>query len=122
MSDQHIDIEWEWPAGRQLESKMLINVTQMSKASKGFLGMGASPSLANALPDATIVIGSVMSGSEQLIGKTISIRLPGVEAKKLKLGEPAAVALIGSSVCICVAAKPADTGEVSAWFNGWNCN
>ena len=122
MSNQIIEIKWEWPAGRAIETKLLINVTKISKASKGFFGIGASPSMANTLPDATDVVASVASGPENLMGKTISIRIPGVEANKLKVGEHAALALVNSNtICVCVSAVPTDTHEIESWFNKWNC-
>jgi hypothetical protein len=121
MSDQDIEIKWEWPAGRQIETKLLINIKKISKASTGFFGIGASPSLANALPDATDVVASVIFGQENLIGKTISMRMPGVEANKLKVGEPAAVALVSNNICICVSAAPRDTHDLEDWFQKWSC-
>jgi len=122
MSDQIIEVKWEWPAGRQMETKILINVKKISKASRGFFGIGASPSLADAIPEATDVVATVIAGQENLIGKTISMRVPGVEANKLKVGEPAAVALVNSNISICVSAAPTDKGELDNWFNKWSCN
>jgi len=122
MSDQIIEVKWEWPAGRQMETKILINVKKISKASTGFFGIGASPSLADAIPEATDVIATVIAGQENLIGKTISMRVPGVEADKLKVGGPAAVALVENTISICVSAVPPDKGELDNWFNKWNCN
>lgn len=103
MSDQAIELKWEWPAGRHIEAKMLIDVQKMSKASKGFFGIGASSSLANALPDATDVVGTVLTGPDRLMGKRISMRIPDVEAQKLKLGEHAGIGLVGgNTICVCV--------------------
>lgn len=122
MSDQNIKIEWEWPAGRQLESKLLVKIIKISKASTGFLGIGASPSMANAIPEATDVVASVISGQENLIGKTISMRIPGIEASKLKVDQPAAIALVNNNICICVSVSPTNTQDVASWFNNWSCN
>lgn len=106
MADQLLEIKWEWAAGRQSDSKILVQIDKLSKPSKGFLGIGASPSLANSLPDATDVIATVIQGGEGLNGRTISIRLPGIEANKLEKNGKAGFALIGSDVCICVASVP----------------
>lgn len=122
MSAQIIKITWEWPAGRQLETKLLINIDKISKASTGFFGIRASPSMADAIPDATEVVATVISGQEDLVGKIISMRIPGVEAKKLKVGEPAAIALVDNNISICVSAAPPNKHELENWFSTWNCN
>lgn len=122
MSNQVIEIKWEWLAGRTIETKLLIDVTKISKVSKGVFGIGASPSIADTLPDATDVVASVVSGSERLIGKSISLRIPGVEANKLKVGEHAALALVNSNtICVCVSAVPTNTQEIESWLNKWDC-
>ncbi|WP_288053585.1 hypothetical protein [Methylobacter sp.] len=123
MSTQPLEIKWEWPAGRQMETKLLINIKKISKASKGLFGIGASPSMANALPDATDVSASIESGQENLVGRELSIRIPGMEAQKLKVGEHAAIGLVeGNTIGICVSAAPtADKQELANWFNQWRC-
>jgi hypothetical protein len=57
------------------------------------------------------------------MGKTVSLRVPGAEANKLKAGEPAAIALVsGNSICVCVAAAPiTETSALKRWLDGWNC-
>lgn len=121
MSNQDIEIQWEWLAGRQIETKLLVEVKKISKASTGFFGIGASPSLANALSDATNVVATVVSGQENLNGKTISMRIPGVEANKLKAGHLGAVALISNNICVCVSATPTDKYELEKWLSKWSC-
>jgi len=123
MSNQTLEIKWEWPAGRQIETKLLADIKKISKASKGLFGIGASPSMANALPDATDVVASVVSGPENLVGKDLSMRIPGVEADKLKVGEHAAIGLVeNNTIGICVSAAPtADTHALKDWLNRWNC-
>lgn len=122
MSNQIIEVKWEWLSDRAIENKLLVKVEEVSKVSKGFFGIRASPSMADTLPEATDVIVSVVSGSEKLMGKTISVRMPGVEANKLKVGEYAAFALLNDdSICVCVSVVPKDMGAVNNWLENWNC-
>ncbi len=122
MSIKSIDIKWEWPATRSVESKMLVKIEKIDKASKGFFGIGASPSLAAALPDATDVLASVVSGPTHFVGKLLALQLPGMEAAKLKVGERAAIGLIeNNTISICLAAVPADTADMATWLANWNC-
>lgn len=123
MSAQTLALKWEWPAGRQVDSKILVKVGKIAKASKGFLGIGASPSLADALPDATDVTATVVAGPDALVGKTVTLGLPGMEAAKLKAGELAGFGLLANgALCICVAAAPSqDAAQAGTWLEGWSC-
>lgn len=123
MSNKAIELKWEWPAGRKTESKALVKVVAIKKASTGFMGIGASPSMADALPDATDVSAEVVQGPDTLKAKQVHLRLPGMEAKKLKVGQLAALGLTGeNAVCICVGlAPPGAGGNGSQWFDTWAC-
>lgn len=123
MMNRKTKIEWEWPAGRTVESKCLVTITKITQASRGFLGIGQSPSLANALPDATDVEATVVSGHPQQEGAMLTLRLPGVEAAKLAVGRYAGLGLIGDgTVCVCVAQIPAkDRKDAQAWLESWIC-
>ena len=80
MSDFDTQLKWEWPAGRAVETTVLVRVMRVSKSSKGLFGILGSPSLANALPDATDVVAVVDGGAKALGGKTILVQMPGVNA------------------------------------------
>ena len=123
MSKTPLMLKWEWPAGRTMEAKLLAQVKEIKKASKGLFGSAAAPSNANALPEATDIVMEVTSGPVDLAGKTVTLRVPGMEAAKLRSGMPAAFGLVqGNSTCICVAAAPAgDVAELEKWFSGWSC-
>lgn len=121
MSDQIIALQWEWPANRHLKTKVLVNVQKISKPSKGLLGIDDSPSLANTLPDAHDVKAIVISGMPDMVGKVISIRVPGVEARKLNEGTQAAIALINQNTGICIAPVPSSVQNSQAWLEQWNC-
>lgn len=123
MSNQEIRLKWEWPAGRQIEAKVLVKVDDIAKVSKGLLGIGASPSLADALPDPRDVTVSVISGPQALTGRKLTLRLPAMESDKLKVDGHAAFGLIeNNAVCVCVAAAPAtNSEEEKTWFQQWSC-
>ncbi|MCX7113496.1 MAG: hypothetical protein NTX45_26035 [Proteobacteria bacterium] len=123
MANEYLKLKWEWPAGRQIETKILANVQGIEKVSKGFFGIGDSPSLADSLPDAKDVVVAVISGSEALVGQTLTLRVPGMEADKLKVGGHAALGLINNnSVCVCVSVVPVkNPDEIKTWFNQWIC-
>lgn len=123
MSAEPTVLNWEWPAGRPVETKLLVQIQSISKASGGFLGIRRSPSLADSLPDATEVAAAVVSGPEDFKAKTVSVRVPGMEAKTLKIGQHAALGLIsGNAVCICIIGAPANNpDEVRSWFMETAC-
>ncbi|WP_148268757.1 hypothetical protein [Azoarcus olearius] len=123
MSAHSFAPKWEWPAGRQVETRLLVKVDKIAKASKGFLGIGASPSLADALPDATDVSVTVVAGPAPLAGKAAVLGMPGMEAAKLKAGALAGVGLIeGGALFVCVAAAPSqDAAAAQKWLESWRC-
>jgi hypothetical protein len=112
MASNTLDLKWEWPAGRPIESALLVRVESIQPASRGLFGMRASPSMADALPDATELKARVDEQSTRLAGQDLLIRLPGIEAQKLKAGQWAALGLVESgTVCACVAAAPTQSVE-----------
>lgn len=124
MSNHAIELKWEWPAGRKVETKLLMRVENIALASKGFLGLGASPSIVAALPEATDVSAQVVLGPEAMLGKKISVRLPGLEARKLKKDQFAAVGLVaGNALAVCVEHVPVQELEPArSWLQQWNCS
>lgn len=123
MARADMDIKWEWPAGRRIESKFLVQVVGIVKESRGFFGIGESPSMADALPDAKVVTARVVKGEVGRIGQTVKMRLPGIEADKLHLTGYAAVGLVErNSICICLDVAPADMTQMERWYEGWSCD
>ena len=123
MSNQTIELKWEWPAGRKIETKLLLRVEKIKPASKGLFGIGASPSLANALPEATDVSAQVLTGPDAMVGKTVEIQLPGLEARKLVKGEMAALGLLqNKALAVCIDHVPKqDMEPAQQWLQQWNC-
>jgi hypothetical protein len=115
------DLIWEWPAGRPVQQKLLVKVGKVEKASTGFLGIGASPSMADSLPDAMDATVQVIGGDAALMGQTLRIRLPGLEAKKLTQATTAAFGLLQGKTCVCVASLPQGVSEPEAWLKQWTC-
>lgn len=123
MASNTIDLKWEWPAGRAIGARVLAQVESVQPASRGLFGMRASPSMADALPDATDVTVVVDSAAALHAGRRLQLKLPGIEARKLKAGDWAALGLIeNGTVCVCVAGSPARSAdEARAWLPGAPC-
>ena len=122
MSNSVIECKWEWPAGRKVETKLLLRVEKIATASKGWFGMAASPSLA--LPEATDVQALVLVGPDTMQGKLLKLQMPGMEARKLGQGKLAAAGLLtGNAVVVCIASSPAqEIAPAQTWLTSWNCN
>jgi hypothetical protein len=116
-------LKWEWPAGRPVETKLLVQVRSISKASKGFLGIGASPSFADSLPDATDIVATVVAGPSALVGSTVSLRVPGAEVKSLVQDRFAALGLVSdNTICTCIAEAPTNNlAEAQTWLRDKAC-
>lgn len=126
MSDKAVEMKWEWPAGRPVASKLLLQVDALEKASSGWFGFGRSPSLADNLPDAHTLQASVVAGPPAWQGRQVTISLPGPEAKKLTVGTRAGLALTSPldakhPVVICVAAAPTAGQSAEQWLENWTC-
>ena len=123
MASDNIDLKWEWPAGRKIESRLLVRVESIAPASRGLFGIKASPSMADTLPDATDVVAVVEVGPESLAGRKTTLRLPGVEAKKLGAGTRAAFGLVElNRTCVCVEqVPPLNADEARRWIAAWQC-
>ncbi|MBP7790633.1 MAG: hypothetical protein KA024_02285 [Zoogloea sp.] len=122
MSSKAVELKWEWPAGRHIESKLLINVSSIKRLSSGPFGVKLSPSLADALPEATEIEATVVIGEKEWLGKAIRIKIPGMEASKLREGGGAVAGLINDSICICLSPTPnLSQDDLQSWFDNWVC-
>ncbi|WP_299883913.1 hypothetical protein [Zoogloea sp.] len=123
MASSNLELKWEWPAGRASDMAALVKVQSIKPASKGFFGILASPSMANALPEATDVSVIFDQQGAHNAGQIATVRLPGVEARKLEAGSWAALGLLESGrVCLCVQAAPkVSVEELRRWIAGWKC-
>lgn len=123
MASSTVNLKWEWPAGRPLAQTLLVRVDAVESAPRGLFGVLTSPSLADALPEATDVKATVDAQSPHLPGRQVLLRLPGVEAHKLKPGDWAAFGfVVADSVCACVAPSPARSeAEARRWLGEAPC-
>lgn len=114
--------KWEWPADRSVEVWRIGQVARIEKMSSGFLGIGASPSIAENLLDGHSVSG-VLSEAGDLSG-TFSIGLPGLKAASLVTDTRAAFGFESSGNCICAIAVPNDItdDQMNDWLMDVDCS
>lgn len=124
MARNNESLNWEWPAGRKLETRLLIRIVSIEPVSRGIFGIATSPSLAQSLPDAHDVIAVAVTASNSGQERKVTVRLPGIEAKKLKVGGLGALGLISSGrTCICVEQPPIpDSADAQVWIASWQCH
>jgi hypothetical protein len=124
MDRNNESLNWEWPAGRKLETRLLVRIVSIAPASRGIFGIAASPSLAQSLPDAQDVVAVVATASDSDQKRRVTVRLPGIEAKKLTVGGLGAFGLISSGrTCICVEQPPKpDFSDAQLWIASWQCH
>ena len=46
-----LELKWEWPTNRNIESKLLVQIDSVGKVSSGLFNLGKSPSITSNLPD-----------------------------------------------------------------------
>jgi hypothetical protein len=122
MAMAHADgkLGWEWRAGRALAQRAAIRIEAAKKEGGGLFGIGKSPSLGAALPDAMTVSGHVVAIDRPGVAKpagAIGFRIPRVELKSAKVGDLVAIGIIGDAV-VCLTPAPsgiADTA-LAAWL------
>jgi len=112
-----LELRWEWPAARQPEIKLVVEIGSVKKAGQGLFGVKKSPSIAGSLPDPMQLMGEVASGPTHLVGKSIQAVLPEVELGGAGKGDFLAMGVLGESICIC--AKKVDSA--SADLDDWTC-
>jgi hypothetical protein len=119
MADSPLKRGWEWRAGRVLEQRAGLRLVRIHKEGGGLFGIGRSPSLGGALPDAQRVEAEVIvvdrSGPVHA-GARIEFRIPKVELRGAGPGALVAVGMIGDNV-VCLAPAPADVNEAA--LAGW---
>jgi len=116
-------LNWEWPAGRKTDTRLLVKVLKVEKEGKGLFGIGQSPSTGRYLPDARVLRGEIVkepaaSGAAELV-----LRLPARELPEVAPGEVLGLGIIGGSVCICIGKLPDELHGESArdWLSSMRC-
>lgn len=96
-------LRWQWKAGRDTKYVVAAAITAIEKADNGFLGIGASPSMAGALPAAIVVSFKRLDGAPPTsIPATFKLRMPRVELGALSVGDSVNLDLIDDDVCVGV--------------------
>jgi len=110
-----LNLKWEWPADRQPAMTLVVSVSDVSEAGKGWFGIKTSPSLVEGLPDPVTIKGTVVKGNASLVNKSISITLPKIEAGDLGKGNVSAIGVLENNVCICIKKLQSADEDISNW-------
>ncbi|KEQ18997.1 hypothetical protein [Endozoicomonas numazuensis] len=109
------ELRWEWPAERDIQKKLIVEVTEVTSKS-GLFGLKKSPSLAQGFPEPVVLKGVVKNGQYE----TVKLVLPKFELGDAKSGDLLAVGLVEDLVCICVSPVPINS-DPDQWLQSWNC-
>jgi hypothetical protein len=72
----YLELKWEWPANRDIESKVLVKIDSLEETSSGLFSIGKSPSIASNLPDPYTIKGTVLKSTSRFQEKTIQLIIP----------------------------------------------
>ncbi|MFC1749474.1 hypothetical protein ACFL2V_11785 [Pseudomonadota bacterium] len=97
-----IQLKWEWPADRKVDSRLLVKVTDIHKEGSGFFGIKKSPSLASSFPDPISLSGVVNTQDSNLAGKSIEIVVPNLEISDIEEGGYVVLGVVEDGVCVCI--------------------
>ena len=112
-----IKLNWEWPAERTIEDRLLVHIDSVKPKGSGLFGIKNSPSLAGSLPDPVIVSGVVIDADAKLNGKSIEVVTPKLELDNFKQGIYAMFGVVETTICICIV--PLDSKDAD--LNSINC-
>tara|TARA_Y100000296_G_scaffold17102_1_gene20119 strand:- start:987 stop:1433 length:447 start_codon:yes stop_codon:yes gene_type:complete len=107
-------LNWEWPAEREPDQKILVHIEHIKAPDSGFLGIGRSPSLVNSYPDPVVVTGVVVKAEELSIGKNISIMMPRLELNDLDVRDYAVLGVVDGETCICITRVSGDDVDLDS--------
>ena len=110
--------QWEWPAERSIQERMLVKITSIKKQGSGFFGVKKSPSIASNFPDPVIVEASLDDNQAQSNRKTVQIVVPKLEVETLEVGQFAMFGIVDTKICICIV--PLDSKDVD--LSSLNCS
>lgn len=117
MSDE-IKYQWEWPADRSIEKRILVKIGSIKEKSSGLFGVEQSPSLAASLPDPRIIKGTILKSDSNLTGREISIVVPSLEIGEVKENSYAVFGIVDEDTCICIVPVPSEETDI----NSVNCD
>lgn len=99
-----LELIWEWPAKRSIESRIIIQIESLEKVSSGLFNFGKWPSIASNLPDPYILKGTVLKSTSNFEDKAIQLIAPKLEIENIQKGKAAMLGLVDSKTCVCIVA------------------
>lgn len=125
-----LHLVWQWPAGRQPDHKLLLNIRDIKRERTGLFNFFKNvESAADYLPEAMVLLGTVAAGRVGLLGAEVSIRLPRIELGGVAAGDHVGVGIIDEdkgdrNICICIKSAPDGLGskELKDWLQSMECS
>ncbi|MFM9970473.1 MAG: hypothetical protein ACKVQK_18950 [Burkholderiales bacterium] len=115
---------WQWPADRIPDIRLLAKVSKFEKQKEGLLGTNKSPSIAGNLPDAHVLTGTIVEGSNLSSNQVFTLTLPRIEAVDIAVNDYVALGIIDKDICICIAKVPSSESRAKMveWLANWKCS
>jgi hypothetical protein len=111
---------WQGAADRSPSDYLSVRVTGIHHAGGGVFGIGNSPSIVGALPDARVIEGTRIGGD----GSVVKARVPGGELPRaLAAGSRLVLGLVDPSHVICLLLPPDAIADeaLSSWARTQRC-
>lgn len=96
--NHYSNMNWEWPAGRQIKYEITVEVIRVS-AIKRFL---KSPSFAKDLPDPMLLKGKVLKGGHLNVDSLIELALPKVDLGGITKGSIVMLGMVDDNTVISI--------------------
>jgi hypothetical protein len=119
-----VQLQWEGAAGRQPESKLVVQVRERKEGAPGTLGqLGNHPSLARSVPSPVDIQAAVLAHTGSWSAPNVALRYPKYKLPDAALNERLALGVLGQNVCICLARVPGDVADAALpeWLAHWQC-
>lgn len=115
------EVSWQGAAGRPPERFLVLRLTALEREGGGLFGLRRSPSMPGWLPDAHLLTGEVVSGTDP--GRRMRLRVPGSELAGATPGGLLAVGLVDATHAICLLQPPAGMSAeaIPDWAKGQPC-
>jgi hypothetical protein len=120
-----LQLQWEAPAGRQPEHKIVVHVDEMQVSDKGLFGpIENHPSMAHSMPNPIEITGSVIQHAADWSAARVKLKYPQYKMKEAKVQDRLALAIVAKDTCICMTRVPDDVADTSLtdWLQQWACS
>lgn len=111
---------WQGAADRKPQQFIALRVTDVRKEGGGLFGIGNSPSIVGAMPDARLVEGRTLGGTEAVV----RLKAPGGELPPgLGKGSRLVLGLVDPKHVICLLSPPESVADAAllTWAAGQPC-